>query len=59
MLPTPALPIVALPGLAFSQATSSFRLFAGSAFFPEMMNGAIDSSEIGSRSVSRSYVSLE
>ena len=29
MLPWPALPIVTLPGLAFSQAISSFRLFAG------------------------------
>jgi len=36
-VPTPAVPREALSGLAFSQAISSFRLFAGRAFFAARM----------------------
>ena len=53
--PTPAVPAVAVSGLAFSHAISSFSVFAGTAFLLTTIIGLLGSSATGSRSVTRSY----
>src|SRR5262245_48626870 len=53
--PQPTAPIVALSGLALSQATSSLTLLAGSAALPMIHTGAIVSNATGVRSFTRSY----
>ena len=53
-LPTPDVPIVALSGLALSQAISSFRLLAGMVLRASIRNGWVATSAIGSKSFTRS-----
>src|SRR6266853_1231449 len=53
-LPGPEVPTETLPGLAFSQAISSFRLFAGKSLRPTISDGCVEISPTGSRSLSRS-----
>ena len=55
VLPTPLVPNVALSGFAFSQAISSFRLFAGSVFLAAITCELVESSEIGAKSFTTSY----
>ena len=53
-LARPPVPKVTLSGLAFSQAISSFRFFAGSELRDMISIGPFASSEIGSKSFSGS-----
>jgi hypothetical protein len=54
-LPTPDVPSEALSGFALSHAMSSMRFLAGTAFFERISKGFVASSEIGSKSLARSY----
>ena len=53
-LPMPAVPNVALSGLAFSQAIISRRLFTGKSFFTANSHGVLPISAIGSKSATTS-----
>ena len=52
--PTPTVPAVALPGFAFSHATSSLRLLAGNAAFATSHCGVSAISVTGSKSFTTS-----
>jgi hypothetical protein len=56
-LPTPAVPIEALSGLALSQAMKDLRSVAGVAFLATSTIGAAGSSITGSKSFVMSYCS--
>ena len=49
------IPADALLGLAFSQAMSSFRSFAGVTFFANRIYGSEASGDIGAKSFNTSY----
>ena len=57
MPPAPVVPWVAMSGLAFSHAINSFKFSAGKAFFATMRSGSLETSETGSKSLMRSYLS--
>ena len=54
-LPTPAVPAVALSGLAFNQVIRPFRSLAGRDFLATMTCGLLPRSAMGSKSFSTSY----
>ena len=58
MLPTPALPCVALPGFAFSHAMSSFKSFAGMSFLATTISEKLASKATGSKSFTTSYLKI-
>jgi hypothetical protein len=57
-LPTPDVPSMALPGLAFSQAMNSCSVAAGTEFLETMSGVPVAIQATGAKSASRSYGSL-
>jgi hypothetical protein len=57
-LPMPAVPSIALPALAFSQAMNSVSVVAGTEFLDTISGVPLAIQATGAKSASRSYGSL-